>query len=97
MTALRIFVDAIPKVKLKTGIEKKPKKTKAFEVLKEDKQAFGLLVTTSVTMEESFSYPITSLPLPIAITSGGLIRSDQSQLRKTLIDDSMSNTSVTPL
>ena len=76
-------------MKLKIVIEKKSKKTKAVKVLKEDKQAFGLLVAKSVTMEVAFSSPITGLPLSIATTSGGLYQSDKSQFRNALIDDSM--------
>ena len=35
-------------------------------VLKQDRQAFGSLLSKSVSLEEAFKYPVTSLPLSIA-------------------------------
>ena len=53
-------------MKLNTGIVKKKKAIKAVSILKGDRHAFGLIVTKAVTLEEEFSYPITSVPLSIA-------------------------------
>ncbi len=41
---VKSFFDPITQLKLNTGIKKTKKKRRAAEVLKEDKQAFGLLV-----------------------------------------------------
>ena len=80
------FFDPIKKNSLNLGISKKKKKLKAVEILKEDKQAFGLMVAKSVTMEEAFKYPITSVPLSIATTECTLRQSNKSQLRATLVE-----------
>ena len=50
-------------------------------ILKEGKQAFGLMVANSVNTEAAFKYPITTIPLAIASTDGGLRQSDTAQLR----------------
>ena len=80
------FFDPIKKNNLNLGISKKKKLPKAVEILKEDKQAFGLMVAKSATMAESFEYPITSVPLSIATTECTLRQSNKSQLRATLVD-----------
>ena len=48
------FFDPIPKNKLRSGVEVKKKKQSAVEIMKEDKQAFGLIVAKSVNMEDAF-------------------------------------------
>ena len=50
-------------------------------ILKEGKQAFGLMVANSVNTEAAFKYPITTIPLAIASTDSGLRQSDTAQLR----------------
>ena len=55
------FYSPIKKNKLQTGIKKKKKTPKAVEVLKRDCQAFRTTVSKSLTLEEDFQYPITSV------------------------------------
>ncbi len=52
------------------GIEKAKKTPKAISILKEDRQAFGLLVAKATSLEEAFSFPITTLPLSISNLDG---------------------------
>ena len=72
-------------MKLNAGTVKKKKAFKAVYILKEDRQAFGLIVTKAVTLEEEFSYPITSVPLSIATPKGYLRQSDKASLCNLLI------------
>ena len=56
----------------------KPKKTKkALDVTKEDRQAFGILVAKSVSLEEAFKFPITSSPLAAANPDSTLRQGDK--------------------
>ena len=75
------FFDPISKLKLNTGIKKKKRKPRAVEVLKEDKQAFGILVGKAISNEEAFSHPLTSLPLSIATCEGNLYQGDKADFR----------------
>ena len=92
-----VFFEPITKMKLNTGIKKKKKKPRAIEVLKEDKQAFGLLVAKSISQEEAFNHPLTSLPLSIATCDGKLYQADKSEFRNLLIKDSLSTTTEKPM
>jgi hypothetical protein len=56
------FFDKITKPKIKTGMEKDKRETKAVNVIKEDRQAFGLLVEKATSPEEAHSYPLTTVP-----------------------------------
>ena len=57
------FFDKITtKLKIKTGMEKTKKDTKAINILKEDRQAFGLLVGKITSLEEALSYPPDNCP-----------------------------------
>ena len=48
-------------------MQKKKKETfKKFDVLLEEKKAFGIMVSKCQSKEEAFSYPMTSLPKSIA-------------------------------
>ena len=49
------------RLKIKTGMEKTKKDTKAINLLKEDRQAFGLLVGKITSLEEALSYPLTTV------------------------------------
>jgi hypothetical protein len=53
----------ITRDKLRTGLSKKKVQPKAISVLKEDKQAFGVMIAKSATLEEAFRYPMTSVSL----------------------------------
>ena len=91
------FYVPIPKVKLNTGIIKKKKKPRAAEVLKEDKQAFGLLVGKAISNAEAFSYPLTTYSLSIATPEGDLYQGDKSDWRNYLIQLSLSITTENPM
>ena len=73
---------------------KKLKKTpRAISVLKEDVQAFGLLVEKAVSLQEAFCYPITSIPLSLAYPEGTLRQENKSNLRNQIIQDCPSSQS----
>ena len=82
----------IKKLKLRTGIEKPKKTPKAVSILKEDRQAFGLLVGKAASMVEAFSFPITTIPLSLATPDGALRQGDQAALRNYMIKGSDSLT-----
>ena len=81
------FFDPIKRVKLRNGIEKKKVIPKAVTLLKEDRQAFGLVVAKSVSLQEAFKFPITSVPLAVATTEATLRQSDKASLRNYLINE----------
>ena len=62
----------IKKLKLNTGLKVQKKTCSAVSVLKEDRQAFGVLVGKAATLEEAFTFPITSIPLSLATPEGSL-------------------------
>ena len=65
-------------------------------VLKQDRQAFRSLLSKSVSLEEAFKYPVTSLPLSIATGEVELRQSGKSILINYLIDESQSALCVSP-
>ena len=73
--------------KIKTGLKKDKKSEKGLNVLKEEKQAFGLLVGKSTTAEEAHSHPLTSIPLALASPEGTLRQSNKAALRNHLIEE----------
>ena len=73
--------------KLKTEFELKVREAKAINQLKEDKQAFGLLVTPE---EEVYSYPLITLSLAFNDPSGKLHQSQKALFRNYLISESKS-------
>ena len=66
------FFHLIKKTNLCTGMKKKKVIPKAVALLKEDCQAFGLIVSKAISIEKAFTYPITSVPLALATTECGL-------------------------
>ena len=44
----------------------------AGDILKENYQAFGTIITKALTINQSFQFPITSVPLSIATIDGDL-------------------------
>ena len=71
------FFHPITKAKLNTGIVK-AKTNKVVDVMKEDRQAFGILVAKFVNIKEASKFPITSLPLAVANPDGSLRQGDNS-------------------
>ena len=84
------FFDKITKLKIKTGMEKTKKDTKAINILKEDRQAFGLLVGKITSLEEALSYPLTTVPLALATPERDLRQGSKAALRNYLIEESQS-------
>ena len=79
------FFDSITKNNINTGVEKKVKRAKKVDILLEEKQAFGIIISKCKTKEEGFSYPMTSLPLSIANPNGSMYSADKSKFRNNLI------------
>lgn len=77
--------DSITKNNLNTGVEKKVKRAKKVDILLEEKQAFGIIISKCKTKEEGFSYPMTSLPLSIANPNGSLYSANKAKFRNHLI------------
>ena len=83
----KTLFNPIPKINLMTGMETKKRKSKEVSVLTEDKQAFGIIISKAASLEEAFKYPITSLPLSIAMPDGSLYQTEKAPLRKQIIGD----------
>ena len=64
--------------------------------MKEDRQAFGILVAKSVSLEEAFKFPITSVPLAAANPDSTLRQGDKASLRNIIIENSSSSSKVIP-
>ena len=73
-----------------TGLKKRVKPSKAVTVLKQDRQAFGTLLSKSVDLEEAFAYPVTSVPLSITNPDSTLRQSSKHLLRNHHIEESHS-------
>ena len=58
--------EPIKRQNIQTGLRKKKKQDKKIDILKEDRQAFGLLVGKVQSPEEALQYPLTSVPLALA-------------------------------
>ena len=65
------------------------------EVLKEDCQAFGLIVSKAFSFEEAFAHPITTFPLSAATPDGNLRQSEKASLRNYLIDHQVKTSNLT--
>ena len=90
------FFHPITNPKLNTGIVKEKKTKKAVDVMKEDRQAFGILIAKSVSLEEAFKFPITSVPLAVANPDRTLRQGDKASLRNMLIENSSSSSTIIP-
>ena len=93
VTGAKSFFDLISKNNIDTGMKKKKKETNEVSLLKEDRQAFGLLISKVETLEEAFKYPLTTVPLSIADTSTSLRQGDKVAFRNYLIDNSNASVS----
>ena len=91
------FFEPIKKVKLNNGLEKKKKATsKEVSLVKEDRQAFGIIVAKSVSLEDAFQYPITTVPLAVATPDAKLRQSCKASLRNYLMSESDSSSENVP-
>ena len=68
----------------------------AIAVIKEDRQAFGLLVSKAGSLTEAFAHPITSVPLSIANADSTLRQSEKASLQRFLVNESQCVKSVPP-
>jgi hypothetical protein len=82
------FFQPIKKLKLRTGLSKQAKQPRKVSVLKEDRQAFGDLLSKSIDIEEAMQYPLTSVPLAIATPEGTLRPASKHLLRNFIIEQS---------
>ena len=55
--------EPIKRHNIETGLKKKNKTPKHIDILKEDRQAFGILFGKVKTLEEALSHPLTTIPL----------------------------------
>ena len=88
------FFSPIKSPKLETRLKKKKQKPKVINVLKEDKQAFGLLVGKTTSPYEDHSYPLTSIPLALTSPDGDLRQGSKAALRNYSISESNALSSV---
>ena len=56
---------SIPKSKIRTGLEKVKVKNNTLDGIKEDRQAFGILVGKVQTPNEALKYPLTTVALAL--------------------------------
>ena len=82
---------------MKTGLEKVKPPVKIINFLKEDKQAFGLLVGKAVSPDEAHSHPLTTVPLALACSKTDLRQTEKSPLRNHLIQGAQSLGTQSPL
>ena len=54
---------SIPKSKIRTGLEKVKVKNNTLDVIKEDRQAFGILVGKVQTPSKALKYPLITVAL----------------------------------
>ena len=66
------FFAPIQNPKIDTGLKNTKKMSPAVNVMKEQKQAFGLLIGKFSSAEEALSYPLTSIPLSLATPDANL-------------------------
>ena len=70
------------------ALKVKRKTPKAISVIKEDRQAFGVILGDDIDLVEALTYPITSLPLSIGNPGGTLGQSTKNTFHNFLIDQS---------
>ena len=81
------FFDRIKKTNLDTGIKRRPRANKA-SAIKEDRQAFGIVLSENIDLEEALQYPLTTFPLSLATPEGNLRqRNNKALLRNFLITE----------
>ena len=90
------YFQPIKRLKLKTGLAKEVKKPKSVSVLKEDRQAFGTMLSQSINLEEALRYPLTLVPLSIATPDEKLRPAKKHLLRNYIIADAYALTHECP-
>ena len=84
------FFAPIPNPKIETGLKKPKKMPAAVNVMKEEKQAFGLLIGKFSSTEEALAYPLTSIPLSLATPDGNLRQSSKATFGNHIMHESNS-------
>ena len=79
-------------------MKKAKRQPKVTSIIKEDRQACGLLIGKATSLKEAFSYPITTLPLSLASPEGTLRQADidKASFRNNLSKDSDALTDTFP-
>ena len=81
--------DPINNFQLNTGLQSKKAKPKALSVVKEDRQAFEVMLGTNTDdLSEALKYPITTAPLSIAKFDHTLRRGSNGNLRNFIVNES---------
>ena len=80
------FFSPIKRTKITTGLKPPKTKPKAQAVLLEDTQAFGVLCAKAITLDEALKYPMTSLPLSLALPDGTMRQGAKSVFREHLLN-----------
>ena len=79
------FFYPIKKTNLDTGIKRRPRANKA-SAIKEDRQAFGIVLSENIDLEEALQYLLPTFPLSLATPEGNLRqRNNKTLLRNFLI------------
>ena len=82
------FFNPIKKKNLKNGIKSgKKSKNKIVSTVLEDCQAFRLIVDKSLSLQEAFSFLITTVPLSIAFPDGKLRQSEKASFQNYIIKE----------
>ena len=81
---------------INTGLKKKKNIPKAVTIIKEDRQAFGLLLSKEMDLSEAFQYPITSVSLSIATPDSQLRSGPKYLFGNLLINESKAETNISP-
>ena len=88
MKRTKEFFEPIAKLQIAFGIKGKKKTSKAISVIKEDRQAFSVILGNEIDLSEALKYPITSIPLSIRNPDDTLRQSPKNIFRNFLIDQS---------
>eukprot|EP00794_Sanderia_malayensis_P014444 gene14444-15947_t len=92
------FFEPVKKSGIKTGSEKKKKTGKVLSVLKEDRQALGIIVEKCHNKRDAFSHCLTTYPLAIATTDGKLYQpGSKAKFRNYSIEEADASIMSPPL
>ena len=72
------FFEQIAKLQIALGIKSKKKTPMRIAVIKEDRQAFGVILVNEIDLIEALKYPITSISLSIENPDGTLRQSPKN-------------------
>ena len=84
MKGAKKFFDPIKKTNLDTGIKRKPRANKA-SAIKEDRQAFAIVLSENIDLGEALQYPLTTFPLSLATPEGNLRQGNNKTLLRNFL------------